>query len=111
MRQIWPQPFQGWQPMPTPTQGSSQARNPGLEDTIPLGLNECGRCILGPRPCRQLWTLDFGLWTHRSLAPEGSEEDLKLGSHMRMLSVSAGWEEPRLLRMMSAWTRPLEPNS
>ncbi len=31
------QPFQGWTTCRGPTQGSSQARNPGLSDSIPLG--------------------------------------------------------------------------
>ena len=44
MGQTWPQPFQGWRPKPTQAQGSSQARNPGLEDTIPLGLEMRVRC-------------------------------------------------------------------
>jgi len=31
------QPFQGWRTCCTVTQGSSRARNPGLNDSIPLG--------------------------------------------------------------------------
>src|SRR2546423_5298088 len=43
-RRIWTQPLWGCENFGTRTQGSSpddrkRARNPGLEDTIPLGLN------------------------------------------------------------------------
>src|SRR5258708_39897084 len=60
----------------------------------------------------RLWSLDCGLWTAESHQwPRGSDEDLKLGSHIRMLRVSAGWARPCFSRMMSTCTRPLEANS
>src|SRR5438552_6722942 len=43
IRRCWPQPFQGCDSSNAFSQGSSQARNPGLEDTIPLGLSKAIR--------------------------------------------------------------------
>src|SRR5436190_2695574 len=42
--QPWARPRWGWLVQTRLTQGSSQARNPGLEDTIPSGLHRTAAC-------------------------------------------------------------------
>jgi cobalt-zinc-cadmium efflux system membrane fusion protein len=53
----WPQPRWGCLSAETVTQGSSQARNPGLEDTIPLGLHTVSKLPVSGWHQKSAWDI------------------------------------------------------